>query len=35
MTFKLGKNQADVVAFLAQHSSDAGAEAAPAEGAAN
>ncbi len=35
MTFKLGKNQADVVAFLAQHSPDAGAEAAPAEGAAN
>nr|2BH4_X Chain X, CYTOCHROME C-550 [Paracoccus versutus]2BH5_X Chain X, CYTOCHROME C-550 [Paracoccus versutus] len=34
-TFKLGKNQADVVAFLAQHSPDAGAEAAPAEGAAN
>jgi len=31
MTFKLAKNQADVVAFLAQNSPDAGAEAAPAE----
>ncbi|QFG37274.1 cytochrome c [Paracoccus pantotrophus] len=35
MTFKLGKNQADVVAFLAQNSPDAGAEAAPAEDAAD
>ncbi|RDW14530.1 c-type cytochrome [Paracoccus thiocyanatus] len=35
MTFKLGKNQADVAAFLAKHSPDAGAEAAPAEAEAN
>ncbi|WP_205961445.1 c-type cytochrome [Paracoccus endophyticus] len=43
MTFKLNKNQADVIAFLAQHSPDAGgaaaagaapAAAAPAAGAA-
>lgn len=37
MTFKMAKNQADVVAFLAQHSPDAGAapaEAAPAADAA-
>ncbi|WP_347267613.1 c-type cytochrome [Paracoccus sp. (in: a-proteobacteria)] len=36
MTFKLGKNQADVVAFLAANSPDAGAApaAAPAEGEA-
>lgn len=34
MTFKLGKNQADVIAFLAQHSPDAGgATDAPAEAA--
>ncbi len=32
MTFKLKKNQADVIAFLAQHSPDAGA--APADAAA-
>lgn len=32
MTFKLNRNQADVVAFLAQHSPEAGA--APAEGEA-
>lgn len=42
MTFKMAKNQADVVAFLAQHSPDAGAAPAaepaadaPAEPAAN
>ncbi|HRO15611.1 MAG TPA: cytochrome C [Paracoccus sp. (in: a-proteobacteria)] len=34
MTFKLNKHQADVVAFLAQHSPDAGAAAAPADAAA-
>ena len=36
MTFKMNRNQADVVAFLAQHSPDAGGEAAaeaPAEAA--
>lgn len=31
MTFKLARNQADVIAFLAQHSPDAGAAAAPAD----
>ncbi len=36
MTFRMSKNQADVVAFLATHSPDAGGEAAaaPAEGEA-
>lgn len=34
MTFKLGKNQADVVAFLAQNSPDAAAAAPAAEGEA-
>lgn len=35
MTFKMNRNQADVVAFLAQHSPDAGGDAAaPAEDAA-
>ncbi|KRW96797.1 cytochrome C [Paracoccus sp. PXZ] len=36
MTFKMGKNQADVVAFLTQHSPDAGGTAEPAaEGETN
>lgn len=34
MTFKLAKNQADVVAFLAQHSPDAGAAPAATDAAA-
>lgn len=34
MTFKMARNQADVIAFLAQHSPDAGAAAAPADAAA-
>lgn len=33
MTFKMNRNQADVVAFLAQHSPNAGDAAAPAEAA--